>query len=82
MLALEKMVNDRLYKRMVALIRKNICKHIHAVVEFRKSKCQQTKPKDATKEVEMLNEFVCSDTHGESVVVEEKQKKNKKLNSL
>ena len=35
----------------INLGRKNIYKRIHAVVGFRKNKCQQTKPKDATDSV-------------------------------
>ena len=48
--------------------RKSVCKHIHAVVEFMKNnKCQLNTPKDATAEIEMLQEVVSSAIHTDLV---------------
>ncbi|KAK3886174.1 hypothetical protein Pcinc_009675 [Petrolisthes cinctipes] len=57
--------------------RRNICKHIHAVVDFRQNKYKPTKPKDAGKEIEILHDVVCgavSGTGSKSALEEEVEK--------
>lgn len=54
--------------------RRNICKHIHAVVVF-VSKSESNKENDAGKEVEMLHEIVCGEASGNKSVLEEELEK-------